>query len=297
MKRDGSDGSPEARIEEAEAALAAGQLMRARALAVEALVHDPDEPRLLRVAGKASLELELDDAARYLRSLVQVAPDDAAAWRDLAFAAMEDGDLSGSAEAFAKVLDLAPDDIASMIHLAYARHALGQTADAVQLLATAAGAAPERTDVLRSLAAMAKVAGDESTALSAARRLAEQDPKDVLAALDVAELLLAAGDHKGAAAAFARLRKTDRDEGHEVYACHGQVEALVLSANWRQALDAAIDATRVDRHQLTTDLLAFIASKLFGDADREARPWDELHAELAVERSEHRRVHEEAATL
>ncbi|MDQ1444745.1 MAG: hypothetical protein QOI20_1209, partial [Acidimicrobiaceae bacterium] len=63
------------RVAEAEAALAAGQLMKARTLAVEGLVDDPSDPRLLRVAGKASLELELDEAARHLRALVKVAPN------------------------------------------------------------------------------------------------------------------------------------------------------------------------------------------------------------------------------
>lgn len=271
--------------------------MKARSLAVEGLVEDPDDPRLLRVAGKASLELELDEAARHLRALVKVAPNDAAAWRDLAFANMEEGDLPGSADAFAKVLELAPDDTGAMIHLAHARHALGQTSESVQLLLKASDLAPERTDVLRSLVGMARAAGDRGTALEGARRLAEQDPKDVLAALDVAELLLAEGDHRAAAAAFYRLRSADTDEGHEVYACHGQAEALVRSENWRQALDVAIDATRVDRHQLTTDLLAFIASRLFGEADREARPWEGLEVELAAERAEHRRMHEEAAAL
>lgn len=291
------DDISDSRIEEAEAALAAGQLMKARSLAVEGLVEDPDDPRLLRVAGKASLELELDDAARHLKALVRVAPNDGAAWRDLAFASMEEGDLPGSAEAFAKVLELTPDDTASMIHLAHARHAMGDTAAAVQLLSQASQLAPERTDVLRSLAGMAKATGDSAAALDAARRLAEQDPKDVLAALDVAELFLASGDHKAAAGAFYKLRKADTDEGHEVYACHGQAEALVRSENWRQALDVAIDATRVDRHQLTTDLLAYIASKLFGEADREALPWEEIETALATERAEHRRMHEEAAIL
>ena len=291
------DDITDERASEAEAALAAGQLMKARSLAVEGLVEDPDDPRLLRVAGKASLELELDDAARHLRALVKVAPKDGSAWRDLAFASMDEGDLPGSADAFAKVLELDGDDAAVLVHLAHARHAMGQTGDAVGLLRRAVDLAPERTDVLRSLVAMARASGDQETALDGARKLADADTKDVLAALDVAELLLSAGEYKAAATAFYRLRSADTDEGHEVFACHGQAEALARSENWRQALDVAIDATRVDRHQLTTDLLAFIASKLFGEADREARPWDEIETALAAERAEHRRMHEEAAAL
>ena len=285
------------RAAEAEAALAAGQLMKARTLAVEGLVDDPDDPRLLRVAGRASLELELDEAERHLRALVQVAPDDAEAWRDLAFAEMEAGNLAGSADAFAKVLELKPDDVGVMVHLAHARHALGQVDDALGLLQRASEAAPQRADVLRSLIDMARAAGQTGTALEGARRLNEQDPKNVLAALDVAELLLADSQWRLAASAFNRLRSVDTDEGHEAVACHGQAQALVEAEAWRQALDVTIDATRVDRHQLTTDLLAFIAAKLFGEADREARPWEELEAELEAERIEHRRSHEEAAVL
>jgi tetratricopeptide (TPR) repeat protein len=285
------------RAAEAEAAFAAGQLMKARTLAVEGLVEDPDDAGLLRVAGRASLELELDEAARHLRALVKVAPDDVDGWRDLAFAEVEAGDLPKSADAFAKVLELAPDDVAAMVHLAHARHALGQQDEALSLLLQAADRAPTRTDILRSLTDMARAAGQTQTALEGARRLAEADPKNVLAALDTAELLLADGQWRLAANAFGRLRTVDTDDGHEAVACHGQAEALVRAESWRQALDVTIDATRLDRHQLTTDLLAFIASKLFGEADREAKSWDELAAALDQERVEHRRTHEEAAVL
>ena len=269
--------------------------MKARTLAVEGLVEDPDDARLLRVAGRASLELELDEAQRHLRALVRVAPDDADAWRDLAFAEVEQGDLPASAEAFAKVLDHAPDDVSAMVHLAHARHALADSDSAVTLLLKAADLAPDRVDILRSLVGMARATGQTQTALEGARRLSEADPKNVMAALDVAELLLADGQWRQAAQAYSKLRAVDTD--HEAVACHGQAEALVKAEAWRQALDITIDATRLDRHQLTTDLLAFIASKLFGEADREARPWDEIEADLAVERVEHRRTHEEAAAL
>jgi len=285
------------RAAEAEAAFAAGQLLKARTLAVEGLVDEPDDVRLLRVAGRASLELGLDEATRHLKTLVQIAPNDADAWRDLALAEIEEGSPADAAAALAKVLDLAPDDVGSMVHLAHARHALGDVGAALALLQRAADAAPERVDVLRGLVDMARAAGDTAAALDAARRLNQADPKNVLAALDVAELLLAEGQWRLAASAFARLKSIDSGDGNQVVACHGQAESMVRAESWRQALDAAIDATRVDRHQLTTDLLAYIAAKLFGEAERDAPPWDDLAAKLAAERSEYRRSHEEAAAL
>ena len=58
-------------------------------------------------------------------------------------------------------------------------------------------------------------------------------------------------------------------------------------------MDAAIDATAVDRHQLTTDLLVFVSAQVFGTGGegREPRPWPELAAELAAERAAHRAFH------
>jgi flagellar basal-body rod protein FlgG len=61
-----------------------------------------------------------------------------------------------------------------------------------------------------------------------------------------------------------------------------------------RALDLAIAATEVDRHQLTTDLLAFVTARLFGPGHRPSPEWADLQHELAQQRAEHRRRHVEA---
>jgi hypothetical protein len=68
----------------------------------------------------------------------------------------------------------------------------------------------------------------------------------------------------------------------------------IRTARFRRALDLAIEATALDRHQLTTDLLAFVAAKLFGEGGRAVVPQSELLAALVAEQAEHRRDHLEA---
>lgn len=285
------------RVAAAQAAYDAGQFLRSRGLAVEGLLADPDDTRLLRLAGRSSLELGLDDASRHLKAVAQLRPQDPDAWRDVGLAAVEEGDLETVSQAFQTVLDLAPNDPVALVHLAHASNAIGQTAQALELLTRAAGAENASREVLRTLISLATGAGDVSAALQATIRLLERDPKDVGAALDMADLHLVLGNLDDAAAAFAALRSLDDDDGHESYAIHGQVEALLRAERWRSALDAAIEATRVDRLQLTTDLLRFASAKLFGETDRSAPPWDEIEAALAEERAAHRRLHAEQEML
>jgi hypothetical protein len=79
-----------------------------------------------------------------------------------------------------------------------------------------------------------------------------------------------------------------------VYAFHGMIETELRRDRWRRALDLAVDATRVDRLGRTTDVLAFIVSKVFGSADRPAPSRNEVEWALRASRIEHRRLHEES---
>ena len=54
--------------------------------------------------------------------------------------------------------------------------------------------------------------------------------------------------------------------------------------------------TRVDRDELTTQLLAFTAARLFGDSHRETLTQAEVEAVLTAEHLEHRRQHVEGWT-
>jgi tetratricopeptide (TPR) repeat protein len=248
---------------EAQLAYEAGELDRTRELAIRGLEKQPDDAELLGLAARSSLELGLGDAVEHFRRLVALRPDDGAALLNLAHAVYASGDATEAAELLSRVVERDPENLAA----------------------------------LRSLVEMHRRSGRVDAALDCASRLSERDPSDVLAALDVAELSLEHGAHDAARAAFARVRDLDPDEDHRPFAYHGMIEAEIRRERWRRALDLAIDATQEDRNSLTTALLAYIATQLFGPGDEPAPTSDEIDEALAAERDAHRRLHVEARAL
>ena len=216
---------------------------------------------------------------------------------DAGLAAIEEGDLAAATAAFERVLEADPTNVDAAVHLAHVCHAAGEPRRAVELLDRAAAADDAGPEVLRALLTFAERAGDTARALAGATRLLALDPGDVGAALAVADLHIAEGDLDAAAKDFLVLRSIDDDEGHEVYNQHGRAEALLRAERWRAALDAAIEATRLDRMQLTTDVLRFATVKLFGETGRTAPLWSEVATALAAQRAAHRRLHAEEGVL
>jgi tetratricopeptide (TPR) repeat protein len=303
--RDGWRTVAEDWLREAEAAFADDDPARALDLAGRGLATTPDDLDLLRVAARAALESDPALAAAHLRRLVALAPDDADGWRDLGSALVEEGDLAGAADALRAAVRLRADDVGSLVDLAHALFAMGHSTEALETLSRAREQDPHHVGILRSMVEMYRVGGQAQAALDCARLLVAERPDDVLALLDIADQLLVMGNVDEAFQTFDRVRRTDADEDHEVYCYHGMIEALVRRNRWRQALEVAIDATRVDRHQLTTDLLAFITAQLFGEreslrpgSDAAAAPPGtparaDIEGALAEARALHRRLHAE----
>ncbi len=269
-----------------------GDYERCREAALEALHEHPKDANLLRLAGKASLELDEGDATEYLQQAVSLEPDNADAWRDLADAFLYEHRLEDAAGAIQRAVELRPDDIASLVDLAHAFHASGRTDAAISSLEQALEREPDNLAALRSLVDMYRVGGSLEKALGAARKIVAYTPEDVLAAVDVTELYLELDRLEDAAEAFRWLRDIDDEPDHEVFACHGLIEAELRRERWRSALDLAVDATRVDRYGRTTDILAFVVTQVFGPG--EARPASsrrDVEEALEASRTEHRRLH------
>lgn len=249
-------------LDDAAAAFAAGAYDTSLSLAREGLRADADDLELLRLAGRSGTELGTRDTLAHLEAVAERTPDDSVAWLDLGFGRAATGDAAGAADAFGRAVALAPDDREAPVHFAHAAHAAGRVDEALEAMlhvAHHAGAAPA---VLRSTIALARSGGRLPVALAVAARLAAHDAADAGDSLEVAEIHLEMEQFDEAAAVFAYLRRSD--EGHETYAAHGQVEALIRGERWREALDAAISATLLDRHVLTTDVLALVTARLFG---------------------------------
>jgi tetratricopeptide (TPR) repeat protein len=247
----------------------------------------------------SSVPLEDSAALDRARAAVDVTPDDAAALREAAETLVSEGDEDRAMRTLQRVIEIAPDDTEALVDLAHLQHRAGRSENAVELLDRALETSPANLGLLRNLVDLHVGMGRSESALGRAEELAKADPDDVVVLLDIAELALGMGDYIKAARTFDRLNRVDDADGHRVYAYHGMIEAEVLGERWRLALNAAIDATAVDRHEFTTDLLLFVSAQVFGvtSEEREAKPWTELAAQLAQERAEHRRFHTEQAIL
>jgi tetratricopeptide (TPR) repeat protein len=273
-----------------------GDYQRCRELALAALAEAPNDVELVRLAARASLELDPDEAITHLRHLLTLIPDDAASWHALGLALIDSGDTAAAADALRQASGLQPDDVSVLVDLGHAVYGLHHVDEAAALLTRALELDPTNLPLLRSLVEIHRQTGALQTAEAVARRITLLEPDNVLANLDVAELNLALGRFDEALAGYRRVQTIDLLPGHEAMTYHGMIEVQIQCEDWRRALDLVIDATRVARDELTTQLLSFVVARLFGDGDRPAPTRAEVDAFLSIERAEHRRVHAEAAT-
>ena len=281
------------KYERALALFEGGDFQACRELVLAELTERPKDVGLLRLAGKASTELDLDDATNYLQQAVDLDPENADAWRELAEAFLYRNRLTEAMEAIRQAVELRPEEATGLVDLGLSAYAAGQLDDAVSYLNKAVEREPRNTAARRALIDVHRAAGRHEDALRAAEHLLQLQPDDVLATLDAAELNLALGRPENAVSEFARLGAIDDDPEHEVYAYHGMIQAEIQRNRWRRALDLAIEATRVDRYGRTTDLLAFVVAEVFGQADRPAPSRAEVDEALAASQAEHRRLHTE----
>lgn len=282
------------RYEEALRLFDAGNFRGAHEAALSGLSSNPKDASLLRVAGRAGVELDMREATEYLQRACDLEPENADAWRELADALLYDGRAVEATKALRRAAELQPDDAEVLLDLAHAARAAGNADEAMGYVQQAVERDAGSPAALRALIDVHRAAGRSEDALNAASRLAEAAPDDVNAALEVADLNLELGRADEASAAYSRLRRIDDDPEHEVYAYHGMIQAEIKSDRWRRALDLAIEATRVDRYGRTTDVLAYVVTQVFGATpDRPAPTRAEVDAALQASQAEHRRLHEE----
>jgi tetratricopeptide (TPR) repeat protein len=272
-------------------AFASGDFRETYRLAQGGLRDLPDDSGFLALAGRAAAELGLEDAVTYLGRLVERAPDDADAWRDLGQALLAAADFRGAERALRAAVRLDPDDPATRISLSHVAYQDGAVEEAARMLWETAKRVPGDSRALRSLIEMRRLQGRTAAALDAAAELARRMPSDLQAIINIAELHMLAGNGDEALQAHRRLRELDPEPGHAGYIIHGMAEVEIRRERWRPALDLAIAATKLDRHQLTTDLLALVSARLFGEGSWPVKDRADVLARLERRRAEHRRLH------
>ena len=275
-------------------AFAAADFKEAYRRALEGLNGRGDHPDLLAVAGRAALELGLGDAAAfYLGRLVELTPADAAAWRDLGAARLSSADPAGAEQALRRAAQLDPAEPGTRVSLGHLAYLGGAVDEAERQLAEAARLAPGDATALRSLIEMCRLEGRAQAAIAAAQELIRRAPDDIAATISLAELNLSVGNYNQSLTSYRRLWELDAESDHAGHIIHGMIEVEIHRERWRRALDQAIIATALDRHRLTTDLLAFVTAQLFGPAEHPAPPRAEIESRLQARRAEHRRLHAE----
>jgi tetratricopeptide (TPR) repeat protein len=267
-------------LEQARSHYEAGRYAEARAAAQEGLAGAADDAELLRIAGRAGVELGAEDAVDQLKKVAERRPDEVESWRDLGDALAAEGRMEESAEAFRKVLELDPQDETALTALGHAAYAGGSGQDAVTFLEQAAERSSGASSAMISLVDMYREMGQPEEALAHAQKISEAAPGDTLALLDVAELSLEVGRHEEAERAFERLRQVDELPDHDAYALRGMILAALRRDDRGRALELAREAA-------AEDLIAFL------EEGEDAPSAEEVEARLSGSLTEHRRLHAE----
>jgi tetratricopeptide (TPR) repeat protein len=252
-------------LEQARSHYEAGAFGRAREAANAGLDSAPDDVDLLRLAGRAGVEVGSGDAVDRLRRVSELQPDSAEAWRDLADALAAEGRTEEASEAFRKVLEIEPEDEVALTALGHTAFQEGKGDDAVAMLEQVAGRVAGASTAAISLVDMYRTLGQPAEALAAARRVAEAEPENALAVLDVAELAFETGDLDEAADAFARLREVLELPEDQVAALQGAIKVELARGQPERALELARQASAIDLVGRTAGVLAHLEADLGAD--------------------------------
>jgi tetratricopeptide (TPR) repeat protein len=273
----------------------AGNFARSRDCIEEALANDSRNVPSLILKGMALIELDRpDEAVGPLKQATGAAPDNPDAWRHFGVALLSAGERAAALSALQHALRLQPENVPVLTDVANLLFGLDRRGEALDTLERARRLAPGDLPVLRNLADMCASMNRRDEALRTLQEILDLRPDDVVACCDAAALCLQLERFDRAAELFRALRRIDPSPEHEVYAVHGLVMSEIRRADWRRAMDYVIEATRLDRCDLTTNFLAYISGQLFGASTGPQVALAELVTSFESGQREHRRLHAEA---
>ena len=151
---------------------------------------------------------------------------------------------------------------------------------------------PASREVARAQARIYEALGEQTLAVAATQRMTATETSPA-ALTEAARLCLHARQFREAEAVFRRLQVVDAD--HFVFAQHGLIWCRLGRGDWRGALELAIGATRADRFDLTTELLAYARDRLFTrmPADEAAARESALAEQFMASLRQHAELHRE----
>ena len=212
-----------ASYEQALALYQSGDFEASHEAVLELLQASPQDPSLLRLAGKAGVELGRDDAVGQLEQAAAADPDNPDAWRDLADALLAEGRSEDATNAIKQGIERRPEDVALLVDLAHVIARRGNTDAAIatleQVLELDFGTSPpcagSSTCTARRTASRTRwTPAARSSPTGRDSRPPSTSPSSISPSIGWRKRW-----------SVRRLRDIDDEPDHEVYAMHGMIEA------------------------------------------------------------------------
>ena len=277
-------------------ALERGDLTKAQAWAQRcgALADSAKDARYAALQGRiAAVTGNFTEAENHFRTAMRLSPREKGFARQFVEFLQTAGRLN---EAVALLEDLTrkdPPEADLLIDLGYVRLANGDRTGARKAVERAAASQPDNKAIQYSLAQMYAAIGQPAQAAKVlSEKFGDQASPRVLN--ELAGLLLQLERYDQAELTFRALGK--RDSTAELMVDHGIIWSRIKRSDWRGALDVALNATRLDRHGVTTQFLTYAKDRLFRQPPNaperevellqhlrdEMREYAELHASEAI---------------
>jgi len=277
-------------------ALERGDVTNAQAWAQRcgALADSAKDARYAALQGRiAAVTGNFTEAENHFRTAMRLSPREKGFARQFVEFLQTAGRLN---EAVALLEDLTrkdPPEADLLIDLGYVRLANGDRIGARKAVERAAALQRDNKAIQYSLAQMYAAIGQPAQAAKVlSEKFGDQASPRVLN--ELAGLLLHLERYDEAELTFRALGK--RDSTAELMVDHGIIWSRIRRSDWRGALDVALNATRLDRHGVTTQFLTYAKDRLFRQPpnapEREAellqhlrdemREYAELHASEAI---------------
>lgn len=278
-------------------ALERGDVTKARAWAerCSALPDSSRDARCASLHGRIAVALgNVQEAANYFRTAMRLAPRETALARQFVEVLQTAGELNEAVTLLENLTRKDPKQADLFVDLGYARLANGDRAGARKELERAAALQPENKAVLFSLAQMYQAIGEPALA---AEVLSEKFGRGASPRLlnELAGLFLHLQRDADAEATFRALGELDG--AAQLLVQHGIIWSRMRRADWRGALDVALDATRLDRHGVTTRFLTYAKERLFARPLNAPEREAELLQHLRDEMDEYAELHSSDAIV
>lgn len=259
----------------AEQALARGDVAEARALLLGcgSLEGVGNDARYAALCGSvAAFSGDYETAATHFNHAHQLQPENCEYTAQLGEALTAQGDTPGAAAVLTEAVRQQPTRRELAVDLAYVLFACGDRAGASAALESLAALPDLSPAVIQALAECYQALGEELKAIHWLEQLARVSPHP-RGLNGLARLYLHIRDFGQGEFSFRMLGRVD--SASELMSLHGITLCRMQRRRWRDALESAVAATRLDRSSLTIDFLDHAKDGLFV-----GNPSDRLEAEL-----------------